>query len=280
MKSFTIPAWLKSTPFLGVHLVCFAVLFTGVHTLDVVLCATLYFIRMFGVTAGYHRYFSHRTYKTSRPFQFVLACLGCSCLQKGPLWWAAHHRHHHQFSDTDRDPHSPVAKSIWWSHLGWIMSTMHDATDWKAVRDLSKYAELRFLNSFHWIPGMILAALCFVVGGWSGLVVGFFISTVLLYHGTFTVNSLCHLFGSRRYQTNDDSRNNPLVAVITLGEGWHNNHHHYQNCTRQGFRWWEIDVAYYIIKVFSWIGLVWDIKKPPLKKLAKDEIARLAAPNA
>jgi stearoyl-CoA desaturase (Delta-9 desaturase) len=256
------------------------VLFTGVHTLDVVLCATLYFIRMFGVTAGYHRYFSHRTYKTSRPFQFVLACLGCSALQKGPLWWAAHHRHHHQFSDTDRDPHSPVAKSIWWSHLGWIMSTMHDATEWKTVRDLSKFAELRFLNSFHWIPGTILAALCFVVGGWSGLVVGFFISTVLLYHGTFTVNSLCHLFGTRRYPTNDDSRNNPLVAVITLGEGWHNNHHHYQNSTRQGFRWWEYDVAYYIIKVFSWVGLVWDIKKPPLKKLAKDEIARLAAPHA
>jgi stearoyl-CoA desaturase (delta-9 desaturase) len=262
------PAWLKSVPFFAVHAACLAVFLTGMNTVDVVLCAFLYFIRMFGVTAGYHRYFSHKTYKTSRLFQFCLAWLGCSAMQKGPLWWAAHHRHHHKYSDTDLDPHSPVTKSVWWSHLGWVLSSKYDETEWKVVRDLSKLPELRLLNTFHWVPGIVLAALCFAIDGWSGLVVGFFISTVILYHGTFTVNSLCHLFGSRRYKTRDDSRNNPFVALITLGEGWHNNHHHCQNSTRQGFFWWEIDVAYYIIKALSWVGLVWDIKAPPKEKVA------------
>jgi stearoyl-CoA desaturase (delta-9 desaturase) len=268
MKTTLHPRWLKSVPFLAVHAACLAVFCTGVQAVDVGLCAFLYFIRMFGITGGYHRYFSHRTYKTSRVFQFCLAWLGCCAVQKGPLWWAAHHRHHHQFSDTENDPHSPLTKSVWWSHLGWILSPSSEATDFKAVRDLNKFPELRFLNVFHWIPGILLAVACYLINGWSGLVVGFFISTVLLYHGTFTVNSLCHLFGSRRYQTRDDSRNNALVAVITLGEGWHNNHHHYQNSTRQGFVWWEVDVAYYMIKALSWVGLVWDIKAPPKERLA------------
>jgi stearoyl-CoA desaturase (Delta-9 desaturase) len=259
------PAWLKCVPFFAVHAACLAVFCTGVHSVDVILCAFLYFIRMFGVTGGYHRYFAHKTYKTSRVFQFCLACLGCSALQKGPLWWAAHHRHHHKYSDTENDPHSPLINSVWWSHVGWILSSKTEATEWKVIRDLSRFPELRFLNNLHWIPGVLVALACFLIGGWSGLVVGFFVSTVLLYHGTFTVNSLCHLFGTRRFATRDDSRNNPLVAVITLGEGWHNNHHHYQNSVRQGFFWWEIDVAYYMIKTMSWIGLVWDIKAPPSK---------------
>jgi stearoyl-CoA desaturase (delta-9 desaturase) len=247
------------------HVASLTAIWLGATVSDVVLCIGLYYLRMFGITGGYHRYFAHKTYRTSRVFQFCLACLGCSALQKGPLWWAAHHRHHHKYSDTENDPHSPVVYSAWWSHLGWVLSTKFDATDWKVVRDLGKFRELRILNQFHWVPGIFVGIACYLIGGWSGLVVGFFISTVLLYHGTFTVNSLCHLFGSRRFQTRDDSRNNPFVAVITLGEGWHNNHHHFQNSVRQGFFWWEIDVAYYIIKCLSWVGLVWDIKRPPTK---------------
>ncbi len=258
------------------HLACFAVLWTGVSVVAAVLCVVFFFVRMFGVTAGYHRYFAHKTYKTSRPFQFCLAWLGCSAVQKGPLWWAAQHRHHHKYSDTDLDPHSPVAKTVWWSHVGWILAPDYTDTDWKMIRDWMKFPELRWLNALHWVPGIVLGAFCFWVGGWSGLVVGFVISTVLLYHTTFLVNSACHLFGRRRYATGDASRNNVLVALLTMGEGWHNNHHHYQNCARQGFFWWEIDVSYYIIKLLSLMGLVWDVKQPP-REVVEGTIAKQQA---
>lgn len=264
-----LPNWLRSVPFISVHLVCLAAFATGVHAFDVLLCVALYVIRMFGITAGYHRYFSHRSYKTSRPFQFVLAWLGCCALQKGPLWWAAHHRHHHRYSDTENDPHSPRMNSVWWSHIGWVLSPAYSETHWKTIRDWLRFPELRWLNNLHWVPGILLGVLCYLLGGWSGLVIGFFVSTVLLYHGTFTVNSLCHIFGKRRYATTDDSRNNWFVALITLGEGWHNNHHYYQSSANQGFFWWELDVSYYVIRVLGWFGIVWDIRKPSPKALAK-----------
>jgi stearoyl-CoA desaturase (delta-9 desaturase) len=259
--------WLVNLPFLAMHLACVLVFFADVTILALVLCGVVYLVRMFGITAGYHRYFSHRSYKTSRAVQFVLACLGCSSLQKGPLWWSAHHRHHHRYADTPQDVHSPVTRSFWWSHVGWLLARDYDQTNWHAVRDWSRFPELRWLNRHHWVPGLVLAACCWLVGGWSGLVWGFFVSTVLLYHATFTVNSLCHVFGRRRYATADQSRNNLFVALITLGEGWHNNHHHYPSSTNQGFFWWEIDVTYYLIKLLSFTGLVWDIRKPARHKL-------------
>jgi stearoyl-CoA desaturase (delta-9 desaturase) len=230
-----LPVWLKNLPFVSLHLACLAVFFVEPTPLALLLCGVLYVVRMVGITAGYHRYFAHRSYKTSRPFQFVLACLGCSALQKGPLWWAAHHREHHRHSDTPEDPHSPRVRSFWWSHIGWVLAGDYDETHWPAVRDWNRYPELRWLNRNHWVPGLILALLCFVLGGWSGLVWGFIVGTVLLYHAVFAVNSLCHLFGRRRYATADDSRNNWLVAFLTLGEGWHNNHHHYQSSANQVF---------------------------------------------
>jgi stearoyl-CoA desaturase (delta-9 desaturase) len=261
----TVSNRLKSVPFLALHLACLAVFWVELSAAGVVLCVALYFVRMFAITAGYHRYFSHRSYKASRPVQFVLAFLGCTAMQKGPLWWAGHHRLHHRHSDTDKDPHSPHAGSWWWSHVGWILAPDHDATNWNTVRDWSRYPELRWLNRHHWAPGILVAAFCWLVGGWGGLVWGFCVSTILLYHATFAVNSLCHLFGRRRYATTDLSRNNLLVALLTLGEGWHNNHHHYQGSARQGFFWWEIDVSYYLIKLLGWVGLVWDIREPVLK---------------
>ena len=222
---------------------------------------------MFGITAGYHRYFSHRAYKTSRWFQFVLAWLGCSATQKGPLWWAANHRSHHKHSDTEQDPHSPVRHGVIWSHIGWIIFQPQDATDMHQVRDLSKYRELRLLEVFHWLPPLCLIGLCYLLDGWTGVVWGFIVSTVLLYHGTFLVNSACHIFGKRRFKTSDESKNNALVAILTLGEGWHNNHHHYQSSANQGFFWWEVDISYYILRVLKTAGLVWDLRKPPAKKL-------------
>jgi stearoyl-CoA desaturase (delta-9 desaturase) len=259
----TICDWVVILAFVLLHFSPLALWYTGTDARALVLCAGCYLLQMFGITAGYHRYFAHRSYKTSRVFQFVLACLGCSAFQKGPLWWVAHHRHHHRYSDTPEDPHSPLSHSIWWSHVGWILAPDYTETDWQQVRDLSRYPELRWLNSHHWVPPFVLAGLCFLIGGWSGLVWGYFISTLLSHHATFLVNSLCHLVGRRRYATPDASRNNLFVAVLTLGEGWHNNHHHYQSSAKQGFFWWEIDVSYYAIRLLAYAGLVWDVRTPP-----------------
>jgi stearoyl-CoA desaturase (Delta-9 desaturase) len=260
-------SWIGYPVFILLHLACLAVFFTDITVLALVLAASCYLIQMFGITAGYHRYFAHRSFKTSRPFQFVLACLGCSASQNGPSWWVARHRHHHRTSDTADDLHSPIAHSFWWSHSGWILSSKSDGTDDQMVKDLKRYPEIRLLDRLFWAPPLALAALCFLIGGRSGLVWGFLVSTVLTHHATFTVNSICHLWGRRRFPTGDGSRNNLFVALITLGEGWHNNHHHYQSSARQGFRWWEIDVSYYLIRALACVGLVWNVRRPPREKM-------------
>ena len=262
---------LGSVVFLLLHLTPLALLFTGTNLLDLALCGAVYLAQMFGITAGYHRYFAHRAYKTSRAFQFVLAWLGCMAFQKGPLWWVSQHRYHHHHADTPEDIHSPRLRGLWWSHIGWVLSPNYTETRWELVRDLSRYPELRWLDRCHWVPGLVLAGLCLLIGGWSGLVWGFCISTLLSHHATFLVNSLSHLRGRRRYATPDDSRNNALVAVLTLGEGWHNNHHHYQSSANQGFFWWEIDVSYYLIRLLGAVGLVWDIRRPPPDKLLPEK---------
>jgi stearoyl-CoA desaturase (Delta-9 desaturase) len=267
-RSSGVPNWLRCVPFILLHLPPLAILWTGTDVVALGLCAACYFINLFGITAGYHRYFAHRAFKTSRAFQFVLACLGCTALQKGPLWWVGHHREHHRYTDMPEDVHSPVTGGFWWSHVGWVLASDANDTRWDAVRDWGRYPELRWLEYFHWVPALGLAGLCFLIGGWSGLVWGFFVSNLLSHHAVFLVNSLCHLRGSRRYATPDDSRNNVLVAVLTLGEGWHNNHHHYQSSANQGFRWWEIDVSYYLIRLLSALGLVWGVRTPPPAKLA------------
>jgi stearoyl-CoA desaturase (delta-9 desaturase) len=262
-------SWLGYVVLILLHLACLTVFFTSTNVWVLSLCGVCYVIQMFGITAGYHRYFSHRAFKTSRVFQFVLAWLGCSASQNGPSWWVAHHRNHHRKSDTKDDLHSPVVHGFWWSHVGWILSRESDRTDEQSVKDLKGHIELRWLDRFFWLPPLVLAGVCFLLGGWSGVVWGFLISTLLSHHATFTVNSICHLWGRQRYVTGDGSRNNLLVALITLGEGWHNNHHHYQSSAKQGFRWWEIDISYYFIRVLGWLGLVWDIRTPPAKhKLA------------
>jgi len=231
-------------------------------------CFATYAVRVFAITGAYHRYFSHRTYKTSRWFQFVLAWLGASSIQKGPLWWAAHHRHHHRFSDQPGDLHSPGLQGFLWAHIGWIMAEQNEATDFKAIQDFAKYPELRWLNTWHLVPGITLAVVLYLLGGFPWLVWGFFVSTVLCWHATYMINSLTHMFGRRRYATKDDSRNNLFFALLTFGEGWHNNHHYYQSSTRQGFFWWEIDVSYYILRALALVGLVWDLREPPAHVVA------------
>jgi stearoyl-CoA desaturase (delta-9 desaturase) len=249
--------------FILVHLAALGAFWSGVTTKAVILCIALYLIRMFAVTAGYHRYFSHRSYKTSRAAQFILAFLCQTTAQKGVLWWAAQHRHHHKHSDLVSDVHSPRHHGFLFSHVGWIFSRQRGEADYSQVNDLMRFPELVWLNRMQNLPALLLAVLTWVIAGLPGLFIGFFLSTILVYHGTFMINSLAHVVGTQRYVTGDDSRNNWWLALITLGEGWHNNHHHYMSSTRQGFRWWEIDPTYYVLKALSWVGIVWDLRDPP-----------------
>ncbi len=257
-------------PFLLVHIVCVAAIWTGVTVEALLLCAALYVVRMIAVTAGYHRYFSHRSFRTSRVGQFVLAWLAQSSAQRGVLWWAAKHRQHHKHSDTELDVHSPRHRGFWYAHLGWIFAPQQGETDLRAVPDLASYPELVWLDTHRYLPAIVLGVVIWLVAGWPGLVVGFFWSTVLLYHGTFAINSLAHVHGKQRYVTGDDSRNNWWLALITMGEGWHNNHHAYMASTRQGFRWWELDVTYYVLRALSWARVVYDLNEPP-KSLVRNE---------
>ena len=261
----------STLPFILLHLGCVGVFWSGISWQAVAICVTLYWLRMFAITAGYHRYFSHRSYSTSRLFQFVLAFLAQSTAQKSMLWWAAKHRHHHLHSDTEQDVHSPRHKGFFYSHVGWIFFRQHDGTDLVKVADFAAFPELRWLHRFEQFPALVLAALCFMIAGWSGLVVGFVWSTVMLFHATFCINSLAHVHGRKRYVTGDDSRNNWLLAFFTMGEGWHNNHHACQSSARQGFRWWEIDLTFYILKALSFAGVVWDLKTPPVAVLRNEQ---------
>jgi stearoyl-CoA desaturase (delta-9 desaturase) len=261
----------SAVPFILVHLACLGVIWSGVTLEAAAICIALYGIRIFAIGAGYHRYFSHRAYSTSRVFQFILAFLAQSSAQKSVLWWAMKHRHHHLYSDTAEDVHSPRHTGFFYSHIGWIFDRKHDATDFTKIADFARYPELMWLHRLELVPAFVAAVLCFLIGGWSGLVVGFLWSTVLLYHATFCINSLAHVRGKKRYVTGDDSRNNWLLALFTMGEGWHNNHHAYQSSVRQGFKWWEVDPTFYILKALSWLGVVWHLKTPPKQVLRNEQ---------
>lgn len=258
-------------PFLLVHAGCVTAIWSGVSWRAMAICFVLYGLRMFAIGAGYHRYFSHRAYSTSRAFQFILAFLAQSSAQKSVLWWAAKHRHHHLHSDTEQDVHSPRHNGFVYSHVGWIFYRRHDATDLMNVSDFASYPELIWLHKFEVLPAVVVASVCFVVAGWSGIVVGFLWSTVLVYHATFCINSVAHVRGRKEYVTGDDSRNNWLMALFTMGEGWHNNHHAYQSSARQRFHRWQIDMTYYFLVALSWLGIVWDLKCPPRQVLLNEQ---------
>jgi stearoyl-CoA desaturase (delta-9 desaturase) len=261
----------SAVPFILVHLACIAAIWSGITWQAVAIGVTLYWLRLFAIGAGYHRYFSHRAFATSRVFQFVLAFLAQTSAQKSVLWWAAKHRHHHLHSDTPDDVHSPPHKGFLYSHVGWIFALKHDRTDLVKIDDFARFPELMWLHRLELLPPFLLAVLCYVLAGGPGLVVGFFWSTVLVYHATFCINSLAHVRGSKRYVTGDESRNNWILAIATMGEGWHNNHHAYQSSVRQGFKWWEIDLTFYVLKALAWLGIVWDLKLPPAEVLRNEQ---------
>jgi len=271
-RSDTRIDWGHSTPMILIHLAPLLAIWTGTRWTDWAVGIALYWIRMFFLTAGYHRYFAHRSYKTSRTMQFLLALGGATTANKGVLWWSANHRDHHAYSDQDGDIHSPT-RGFWWAHVTWILCGKHKATRLDRVKDLAKYPELRWLNRWWIVPITALALACLLLGGLSCLLIGFFLSTVVLWHSVFTINSLAHVWGRRRFDTKTDgSRNNLILAITTLGEGWHNNHHHVQTSARQGFYWWEIDVSWYVLKLMAWCGLVWDLKEPTKSQLERDRV--------
>lgn len=275
--------WMRIVPFILLHLACFAVIWVGFSMTALVICMLSYVIRMFAITAFYHRYFSHKTFKTHRIIQTIFASIGASATQRGPLWWAAHHRHHHIHSDTKTDLHSPK-NGFLHSHMQWFLKQENFNTQTDRVKDLNKFPELRFIDRFDILFPLMLIVFLYLLGsilnifypglntnGWQLVTWGYFISTVLLAHVTFCINSLAHVYGSRVYETGDNSRNNFILAILTLGEGWHNNHHCSPGSVKQGFKWWQIDLSYYVLKAMEKLGLVWDLKYPN-KRLLKNKL--------
>ncbi len=276
--------WIRILPFILLHLACFAVFWVGVSWFALGFMLAFYLIRMFSITAFFHRYLSHKTFQTSRPVQFLFVLIGTMSAQRGPLWWAAHHRYHHRY--TLQDPHSST-HGFWYSHVGWFLNEYNFATRKEVIKDWLKYPELIWLDRFSLIVVLLTAGGIYALGYWlaitwpqlgtSGLqllVWGFVVSTVLLIHATLCINSLAHHYGSRDFDTDDHSRNNLFLSIITLGEGWHNNHHYYAGSTRQGFYWWQIDVTYYLLKLMSWFGMVWGIKPIPARVYEVSKIAQ------
>ncbi|MDH5368606.1 MAG: acyl-CoA desaturase [Gammaproteobacteria bacterium] len=268
--------WIRAIPFVVLHLSVLFVFLVGWSPIAVTTAFILYLVRMFAITGFYHRYFSHKAFKTSRVTQFIFSLLASSAVQRGPLWWASHHRLHHKNSDNGNDEHSPKQHGFMWSHMGWFLAKKNFPPKLDYIKDFVKFPELKFIDRFDVVMPVVLGTGLFVFGeflynfypelntnGWQMFIWGFVVSTLFLYHITFTINSFAHTIGSRRFKTKDDSRNNWFLAIITLGEGWHNNHHYYPCTARQGFTWWEIDFTYYILKSFEKCGLIWDLKELP-----------------
>ena len=268
--------WFRTIPFIALHLSVFFVFIVGWSPIAIITAIALYAVRMFSITGFYHRYFSHKAFKTSRTVQFIFAIIGASSVQRGPLWWASHHRLHHINADKPGDEHSPRQQGLLWSHMGWFLSRHNFTTRNERIADFSRYPELKFIDRFDILIPIALGIVLFCFGewinyllpasgtnGWQMLVWGFVISTLALYHVTFTINSLAHTFGKRRFETSDDSRNNWFLALLTFGEGWHNNHHYFPGSARQGFTWWEIDITYYVLRLLEATGLIWDLRPVP-----------------
>jgi stearoyl-CoA desaturase (Delta-9 desaturase) len=265
--------WMRVIPFILLHLSCLLIFVVGFSWIAFIVCIILFAIRMFAITGFYHRYFSHKTFKTSRFVQLLFAMIGATAVQRGPLWWAAHHRGHHMHSDTSEDKHSPKEHGFLWSHMGWFLTKSNFVTNTKFIRELIRFPELRIIDRFDLLMPLALSIGLFIAGyylnqyepqlntnGFQLFIWGFSLSTVMLYHATFLVNSVAHQWGKKRYETKDTSRNNFIIAILTFGEGWHNNHHHYPGSARQGFYWWEIDLTYYVLKFLAMMGVIWDVR--------------------
>lgn len=263
------------TPLILLHLACGLVFVVGVSRVALAALMITAALQLFGITAGFHRLLAHRAFRTSRWFQFVLALLGVLAGQNGPLWWVAHHRLHHRHADRDGDAHSP-RHGFFWSHMGWLIAPGCVALRRELVPDLARLPELRWLERHYYLVCLAYALALFALGqawqrvdpgagtsGWQLVVWGSVLGTVCVYHVVWSTNSFCHRFGTRRFATPDDSRNNVVIALLTFGDGWHHNHHRYPASARHGFRWWEIDITYAVLRLLAAVRLVWDLRLPP-----------------
>ena len=231
----------------------------------------------FGISLGYHRLHTHRSYKVPRLLEYFFAVCGTVTLEGGPIFWVAVHRIHHQKSDQPGDPHSP-REGAWWSHMGWILfgEAKHNNTRLMAkyAPDLAKDRFYVWLNDYHWIPPVIVGLMLLVVGGLPMFLWGGCLRTVVGLHATWAVNSVTHLWGSRRFATRDDSRNNWWVALFTFGEGWHNNHHAHPSSARHGLAWYELDISWITIKFLKHLGVARSVRVARLNSpLAEREAA-------
>ncbi len=259
---------LAVTPLILVHLALFTLPVVPPTFAAVMVLLVVTRVAGHGVTVGFHRGLAHHSYRTSRWFRFVLAAAGCTALQNGPLWWVLHHRRHHAHSDVPGDVHSPVVDSFWHAHVGWLFTADRTRPDFSTVRDLARYPELVWLDRLWMLPGAAAAGLSYLAAGWAGVVWGFALGTVLVFQVTFAVNSIGHRWGARRFATREGSRNNFVLGILALGDGWHNNHHRAPRSARHGLAWYEHDMGYQIIRLFRVCGLVWDVRQPPAEVLA------------
>ncbi len=239
--------------------------------------AALYWMAVgWGISLGYHRLHTHRSYKTPLIVEYFFALCGALTLEGGPIFWVATHRIHHQNSDHDGDPHSP-REGTYWAHMGWIMTgkAMHHDTSIlkRYVPDLSKDKFHVALTTWHWVPQVVVGLILLAIGGWPYVLWGVFFRTVFGLHCTWAVNSATHLWGSRRFATRDDSTNNWWVAMFTWGEGWHNNHHAHPVSARHGLAWYEIDINYMGIKALEFLGLARDVKVARINQQLEEEAA-------
>lgn len=257
------PHWKLTLQVALLHALVIVALFQGPTARDWAMFAVVYPLAFAGVGIGLHRYFAHRAFETSRVFQFVLALM--PALTYGDaIRFAGKHRLHHRFADTTRDVHAPML-GAWQCWFGSILSPTYSDDQMRShARDWLRYPELRLLSRFSIVPGLVLGVAAYAVGGITMLGIGACLPTVVLIHQTAMVNYFCHKNGSRRYDTADTSTNNFLVALLTCGEGWHNNHHRHPHSARAGEAWWEIDVFYYLIVLFRLLGLVWNVRTPAL----------------
>jgi stearoyl-CoA desaturase (delta-9 desaturase) len=243
----------------------------------IALWAASHFLRAIGLTLAFHRYFAHRAFKMNRVARFVWAFIGTAAMQKGPLWWAGHHVNHHRFADREGDPHSPMVSGVYYAHIGWFLNdTKYDSVEASnpVIRDFSKVPEIAWLEKYFFFPPLALAIGMFLIGGMPWLVWGFCLPTMTLAHATFAINTVNHMFGSRRFETVDESRNNPLTAFFAVGEGWHNNHHRYQRAARNGFYWWELDLTWYVIRAMAVLGIASDVQPVPARIYEEARVLR------
>ena len=263
-----LPNVLQITIFWSIQASALLVFFVPFSWALVGLWAASHFIRAIGLTLAFHRYFAHRSFQMNRVARFVWAFIGTAAMQKGPLWWAGHHVNHHRYADRDGDPHSPAISGFYYAHIGWFLNdTKYDRLPPTnpVVRDFSKAPEIAWLEQCFWAPPLMFAVALFLIGGWPYFIWGFATPTMTLAHATFAINTVNHLWGSRRFETHDDSRNNAVTAFFSAGEGWHNNHHRYQRAARNGFYWWEVDITWYVIRAMAAVSLAWNIQEVPTR---------------